>query len=285
MEVLELDDPGADQARRAVEVLEDGGLVLFPRLPFDLGADEISLLDPAILADRSKNVSLDPATGRLGGSRLAGAGHTAASAMIARFSDWAEGLLTGLAPAYAPALQRRRASLRPGPVDTRVLSPRKDDRRLHVDAFPASPVQGRRILRVFANVDPQGRPRVWEVGEEGFEPFAARLRPRFRAGGAESWARQRLGLTRGRRTPYDAAMLELHDRAKLDAAWQAQAPRRRLEFPAGSAWIVCTDSVLHAALSGQHALEQTWLMPVDAMARPDRSPLRMLERMAGRALV
>ena len=73
-------------------------------------------------------------------------------------------------------------------------------------------------------------------------------------------------------------MLQLHDKAKLDDGWQASAPKTRMAFPAGSTWVVYTDSVLHAALSGQHAFEQTYLMPIDGMADERRSPLRILER-------
>ncbi len=46
-----------------------------------------------------------------------------------------------------------------------------------------------------------------------------------------------------------------------------------------------TDAALHAAMGGQHALEQTFLLPVEAMADPDGSPLRTLERLTGRRLV
>jgi len=55
-------------------------------------------------------------------------------------------------------------------------------------------------------------------------------------------------------------------------------------FPAGATWLCFTDQVLHAALSGHSALEQTFHLPVDAMARPERSPLRVLERLTGRVL-
>ena len=42
---------------------------------------------------------------------------------------------------------------------------------------------------------------------------------------------------------------------------------------------------LHAVLSGRCMLEQTILVPVDAMTRPELSPLRVLERMLDRPLV
>ena len=287
-DILTLDaafGPPASRSR-AAEVLESGGLIFLPQTPFRLNNSEQVLVDPAVLAPKSKNVSLDPATGEVGGTSLEGEAKTGMGAMIARYSAFAEGLIGELLPGYSAALQRRRTSFRPGAVETRSLSPRKDDRRLHVDAFPSSPVQGRRILRVFSNVDPMGRDRVWEVGEEDFESFAASLKGRLQGRSELTRALlQTLRVTRGRRTAYDQAMLELHDIAKLDDAWQSAAPRSRIAFPSGSSWIVYTDASLHAALSGQHAFEQTYLLPVEAMYHPERSPLRALERVTGRAMV
>jgi hypothetical protein len=46
-----------------------------------------------------------------------------------------------------------------------------------------------------------------------------------------------------------------------------------------------TDQVSHAAMAGQYQLEQTFLLPVDAMRAPEGSPLRVLERLMGRRLV
>ena len=54
---------------------------------------------------------------------------------------------------------------------------------------------------------------------------------------------------------------------------------------AGSSWLCFTDQVLHAAMAGHHALEQTFYVPVEQMAMPALSPLRVLEAMRGRALV
>jgi hypothetical protein len=145
-------------------------------------------------------------------------------------------------------------------------------------------VQGRRILRVFSNVDPDGEPRVWALGE-GFETYARRFLPRARPETSGlSWAAERLGLTRGRRTAYDRLMLELHDRAKADDAFQASAPRRRVDFAPGETWLVFTDAAPHAALAGRNALEQTFLLPVQAMRDEGASPLRTLERLTGKIL-
>jgi hypothetical protein len=79
-------------------------------------------------------------------------------------------------------------------------------------------------------------------------------------------------------------MRELHDRVKLDLAYQRTAPKRRIEFPPGSSWIVFSDQVLHSVLSGRMALEQTWMLPVASSYDPDTAPLRVLEGLSGRPL-
>ena len=286
IELLELDGEDAPRAgsNRAAQVLEAGGVIIFPARPFTLSSSEQCMLNPAVSDGRSKNISLDPAGGRLSGSGLDAEGRATLEAMIGRFAQTSDSLLAELTPCYAKALQRRRTSFRPDAIADRALSRRKDDRRLHVDAFPASPVQGRRILRVFANVNPVGEARVWNVGEEDFEATARRFRSRLTARGRTARFKAALGVTKGRQSPYDQVMLQLHDAAKLDDAYQANAARRRLAFPAGSMWVVYTDSVMHAALSGQHALEQTYLMPVEAMQDEAMAPIRTLERLTGQRL-
>lgn len=286
VEILRLPaDAGAADGERAADVLEGGGVVMFPDLAFPLSPEEQALADPRVLAPKSKNASWDRGAGALGGVSIEGAERGRLAAMTARYAVFADELLARLLPAYAAAVEPKRTSFRPGAVDERALSPRKDDKRLHFDAFPSSPVGGRRILRVFSNVDPQGRPRLWRLGDEPLEAHArARLRSYARLG-VRARAMEALRITRGRRTDYDAAMLRLHDGAKLDDAWQRTAGFTSVEFSAGSTWIVYTDGVLHAAMRGQNAFEQTYLMPVEAMARPERSPLRTLERLAGRSLV
>ena len=57
-------------------------------------------------------------------------------------------------------------SYRPFEVDQRKLSWRRDDTRLHVDAFPSNPIGEKRILRIFRNINPDGQPRHWRVGED-----------------------------------------------------------------------------------------------------------------------
>jgi hypothetical protein len=275
----------AADCRRAVAALEAGRVVSLPQLPFELGPDETGFLTDRALDDTRKNISFDPATGRCHGSGYEGERLAALTAMMDRFGRQAEALARGLLPGYAPALERGRTSFRPAEIAGRTTTPRHDDKRLHVDAFPTRPMRGKRIFRLFSNIAPDGVVRQWRVGEP-FADFAAQFLPRLRAmPPGQAWAMQVLGLTRGRRSRYDHLMLGLHDAGKLDAAYQERAPRVALTFPPGATWMCFTDAVLHAALAGRCALEQTFYLPVEAMAEPARSPLRVLERLAGRALV
>lgn len=269
---------------RAVDALESGRVVFLPNLAFTLAEDERLFLDPAIAAGDRKNISLDPGATTCDAALLAPADSARLAVMMDRFAQSAQALVAGLAPAYAAHLERARTSYRPAEIAGRAYSPRHDDKRLHVDAFPTRPMRGKRILRVFSNIAADGAARDWRVGEP-FEAFAGAFLPKIRgAPPGLAWAMQTLGLTKGRRSLYDQLMLGLHDAAKLDEAYQASAPQTPIAFPAGSIWFCFTDQVLHAALSGHSALEQTFHLPVAAMAAPERSPLKVLERLSGRVL-
>ena len=263
--------------------LEREGLVVLEDHPFVLTAAEAPLIDPALSDGRAKNISLGP-----DGVRGAAAGETqgaALGALLARYRDFASRLIGELAPGYRSWLQMGRTSLRLRDVDEPAASPRKDDRRLHVDAFASQPTGGRRILRVFSNIDPRGGVRMWRVGEP-FEAHAARFLDRARpALPFEAALLQALGVTRARRTPYDQLMLQIHDRSKLDADYQRTAPARDAAFEAGTSWVVFTDQVVHAAIAGRYAMEQTFYLPIEAMVSPELSPARVLERLTGRSLL
>ncbi len=275
-----------DAATRAaaVEALESGQVLYFPKLPFTVGNSEAALLTDALSNGRAKNISRDP-DGSLQGQSGAAQETAALSAMMGRFATHARALVLGLFPGYATSIEQARTSYRPVEIAGRKYSPLNDDKRLHVDAFPSRPQRGRRILRVFSNIHPMGGARVWHVGE----PFADVAR-RFAAKARkplplEPFLLELLGITRGRRSDYDYLMLGLHDGAKRDLDYQQTSPQLEFAFPAGTTWMCFTDQAMHAALAGQFCLEQTFHVPVAALAHPERSPLKVLERMTGRALV
>jgi hypothetical protein len=271
--------------RHAVDALESGRVLVLPALRFVVADKEQRFLDAESLGGSRKNISLDPDRGTLGNSALPPADVVALGGMMRRFAACTMRLVTGLLPGYMSSLERARTSFRPAEIAGRAYSPRHDDRLLHVDAFPTRPMAGRRILRVFSNIAPDGAPREWRVGEP-FPDFARAFLPRIKPPlPGSAWALQKLGLTKGRRSVYDHVMLALHDAGKLDAAYQADGPKADVSFPAGTTWLCFTDQVLHAALAGHCALEQTFHVPVSALAHPERAPLRVLERLAGRVLV
>ncbi len=277
------DRAGEDATRVAMGHLEAGAVLLLPALSFTVEAAEAALFTPAILGS-AKNASFDPATGRVGGATAPARDVALLGQLMKRFSAAAAGLVDQLLPGYRGRRSRARASFRPAEIAGRQTSWRKDDTRLHVDSFPATPSGGRRILRVFTNVNPEGRARVWRMGDD-FEQVAARFADRLRLplpGSGHLLALVRV--TRTPRSAYDALMLQLHDRMKEDDEFQRRSPQTTFEFPAGSTWLAFTDQVPHAAMSGQYQLEQTFLLPVDAMRSPERSPLRVLERMMKRRL-
>lgn len=273
--------PGEQE--RAILALESGSVLFFPQLRFPLQDGEERLLSPATAAG-AKNVSLDPRSGALRGTGVDPGEIGLLQGVMMRFAAASESLLCNVLPPYAHALERARTSYRPIEIAGRESSWRKDDTRLHVDSFPSSPTSGRRILRVFANLNPHGQARKWRIGEP-FEEVARHFAPKIPAPlPGSSAALSLLRITKNRRSAYDHYMLQLHDRMKADANYQTQSAQRRFDFPPGSAWIVYTDQASHAATAGQYALEQTYYLPVRAMQDPSRSPLRVLETLLGRAL-
>lgn len=265
-----------------VDALEDGKVLYCPQLGFALADSELHFLDPAVLGDEAKSIAFDPVSGVLKHARE---DHGEIAAMMRRYADSARTLVCSLLPRYAAALQTGRTSFRPVGISGRTTSLRKDDTLLHVDAFPTSPVGDRRILRVFSNVNRDGESRHWRIGEP-FRDVAYRFYPKLRKAlpGAAHLLKY-TGLTREFRTRYDQAMLGIHDAMKRAKHYQETVQYTDFNFAPGSTWIVYTDTVSHAALSGQHLFEQTFYLPVAAMADQRKAPLRILEALAGRQLV
>jgi hypothetical protein len=275
--------PGPVQ-ERALRALEEGGVLYFPQLAFPLGAGEQQFLSPAI-AGKSKNVSFDIRTGKVRGSSVDEVAAEQLHGMMQRYANFSNILLDNLLPQYKDDLVQSRTSYRPVQITGRATSWRKDDTRLHVDSFPATPVQGNRILRVFTNVNPNGQPRAWRLGES-FEAVARRYLPSLpRPLWGTSALLRLLKITKSCRSAYDHFMLQLHDGMKANLAYQKDAPQIAYDFPPGSTWMVYTDQVSHAAMGGQYLFEQTYYLPVSAMRDQAQAPLRILERLTERALV
>lgn len=263
--------------------VEDGKVLYFPQLAFGLSREETALLRPELLAPGVRNISWDMQRGLKG---VAGDERVQAQviALVSRFAAQATALVHAMFPAYTSHLGAAPASLRPTSVSGRKQSVRADDRRLHVDAFPSRPNRGERILRVFSNVNPHGEARVWRVGER-FEDVARQFVPRAkRYSRWQASVLNAVGVTKSLRSEYDHLMLQIHDRMKADEDYQRNAPQVRFDFPPGSTWICFSDQTVHAAMSGQHMMEQTFHLPAARQYNPDASPLAILSRLAGRPI-
>jgi hypothetical protein len=267
------------------EQVESGAVLHCPELAFDILPEERALFDPNLSDPKRKSIYLRGMHDAVFGTSASAEKRRQLQALLQRYRDSAMALATGLFPSYRGVMRAASTSFRPRPtgVGRKSLSWRKDDTRLHVDAFPSNPTHGVRILRVFTNVG--STPRVWRVGQP-FTAMALRFLPQvpqYSAWRARLLAR--LGITKRRRTAYDHIMLHLHDGAKDDLDYQRTSPQLQVEFMPGSSWICFSDQVMHAVMGGQYMMEQTIHVPLDALEHPAQSPLAVLERLTASELL
>ncbi|HEY0784776.1 MAG TPA: Kdo hydroxylase family protein [Acidobacteriaceae bacterium] len=299
----EIAGAGPEQAVAWCTELERGEILYFPQTPVALPAEELSFLLGQQQKDSSlhKNIAYKPLAragrGALSGldTRTAEAAEVARLARIMRgYSGAVTAFLTSFLTPYAGRWRLDYASFRPQEEQSRDLPTRKRNDLLHTDAFPTRPTHGARILRFFNNIHPE-RTRDWVVGEPfarlvaRFAPGEIAPRPDSPAAAVLKSVGRSVGLGAAlpavKRTPYDDFMMRFHNFLKENARFQAETERTPVCFPAGSSWMVYTDTVPHAVLAGQYALEQTLLVDAEAMVAPEHAPLRVLEAMAGQRLV
>lgn len=281
------------RARSYCEQLEAGQILFFPAPPFALPEDDRQFLLEQRWAELKlhKNVSYRPGQDLLRGFAGDPTARDRLQRIMRNYSAEVAGFLARFLLPYAGHSTPDTASFRPLEEEGRPLPLHKRNDLLHVDAFPSRPTRGGRILRVFTNLHPS-RPRVW-LTTDRFDGLAPRyafdaglrqiangsflLRPLGRLGRA-------LGLPGAGRSPYDRFMLRFHDYLKENSVFQSGCAKTRLEFPPLGTWLVFSDGVPHAVLSGQFALEYTALVPPAAWVAPQHAPIRVLEALCRRPL-
>jgi hypothetical protein len=285
---------GESQARQCCQALERGEVLYFPQPPFSLPASDREFLLAQQWAElrMHKNVSYRPTDDTLRGVSGDSASAPRIHAILKNYSSEVIAFLTKFLAPYAGKWIIDFASFRPLEEDGRDLPLHKRNDLLHVDAFPSRPTRGGRILRVFTNLN-LSKPRVWQVTG----PFDVLAKQYAQDAGLNSVANNsllsraiqdlggKLGLRGMGRTPYDVFMLRFHDYLKENSRFQETSPKSRLEFPPMSTWMVYTDGVAHAVMSGQYAMEQTFLIPANALVSPEQAPYRILETIAGKPLI
>ena len=280
------------------EQLEEGHVLLFESLPFDFPEEDRQFLIFQQQRDSHphKNISYRPQHDLLRGFP---AGENSSThhmhEVMRRFSQNALQFLSRVLEPYASQWSLDYASFRSEAEQHRRLPLHKRDDLLHVDAFPNRPTGGGRILRCFTNINPT-ESRVWQTTE----PFAELARKHAYSAGLAHFADgngpgglqtvlqnfgRALGFKAPTQSPYDKFMLRCHNYLKENNAFQEHCGKIRLEFPPGSTWICFTDAVPHAVIYGQYAVEQTLIVPLQALLCPEKSPLRTLENLVGRPLI
>ncbi len=281
------------RAREACRQLEVGHIVFLPHSPIEIPAEDRELLLGRKQSSSAyhKNIAYRPVEDRVTGlDRNEVREAEELRRILGEYSrSSVEFLRTFLAP-YAQNWKLEFASFRPMEEKGRQARVHARNDLLHFDSFPTRPTNGARILRFFTNINP-AQNRVW-LTSQTFEAFGPRI---VKAGGLTSSLNnpllqgihsvaRALHLRKANRSPYDDLMHRCHNAMKEDANFQENTPKNRWEFPPNSSWMVFTDCVSHAVLTGQYALEQTFLVPPSALVEPQRSPLAILESVTGRRL-
>jgi hypothetical protein len=290
-----LHNPG--QLRTYCAQLEAGDIIFFPHTPIEIPADDLAFLlgHQQVGGAYHKNIAYRPLEDRITGfdSQDRAIAERLRTIMGRYSRDVTEFLRLFLSP-YQARWKVDYASYRPEEEKGRDLALRKRNDLLHTDAFPTRPTYGDRILRFFNNINPQ-KTRNW-ITTETFDTLVEKMRTgkldgentvpvpssmqmpgmkRVLAGGLGAL------IPSLKRSPYDEFMMRFHNHLKENKSFQQNCPKQHWEFPPGSSWMVYTDMVSHAVLSGQFALEQTLIVSREAMVAPEKSPYGVLSRLAG----
>lgn len=280
------------------EALENGDILFFPSTPFSFPQSEIDFLLTQRQGGSSarKNIAYKPQVDKITNHDTNDkAAAEKLKGILRSYSQRVTTFLSTLLSPYAPHWKHDYASFRPFQEKGRKLRLRARNDLLHCDAFPTRPLHGSRILRFFTNINPS-ESRHW-ITSKDFAQLAQEFMgqvPVPASTGYDLFSRlqrkmkqffRSKGLKVPLRSPYDTFMLKMHHFLKENASFQEGCPKDAWEFPPHSCWAVYTDQVSHAALAGQYALEQTFIIPQKALLCPEKSPVAVLQRLSGRNLV
>jgi 3-deoxy-D-manno-octulosonic acid hydroxylase-like protein len=262
--------------------LEKGEIVQFARCPIELPGPEDqeflrSGLSPYL---KKKNVSWYPRADKLTGVQAPARVMDRAHQILRAHAQRVRGFLEQAMPDFTRDWEPGTSSFRPLEEKGRNLGPHASNELVHVDAGAYGATHGDRILRFFVNLNPL-RDRVWVSRGAFAELFAKHgAEAGVQSGGLDAALPEQAwsGLLKmaGRAfpmarvidsSPYDRRMRRFHNWMKDTPAFQ-QGPTQRFAFPPLSAWMVLTDGVSHACIEGQHALVDTFLVPLRNCRRP-----------------
>lgn len=286
------------------DALEAGSIVYFPQSPVPIPGDEdLSFIRedlPGLI--KLKNISYHP---EAGGIRGLDSEDPAVAERIERILVTVSDDISAFLGQVAPRLTRNATigtcSIRPLEEKGRNLSAHASNELVHVDAGAYGATNGDRILRFFINVNPH-TDRVWAT-KGSFRDVFARHGDKagldYQKGQSNYLAKGpldhlRTGLINGLSkvglpiakvldsSPYDREMRKFHNYMKDTPAFQADPEgHQEFRFPPYSAWMVFTDTVSHACLSGQYCFVQTSIVRLENCRLPELAPINVLRQAAG----
>ncbi len=285
------------------DALERGHIVYFPRSPVPLPSDDDLAFIREVLPKRLKlkNISYHPEAGTIRG--LDGDDSAVGDRVTRILVDVSRKIADFLGHS-APRLTRNwtvgTCSIRPIEERGRNLSAHASNELVHFDAGAYGATNGDRILRFFINVNPS-EDRVWAT-KGNFSDVFARHGHKAGLGYDKAGAKYlekgpldhvRTGLIRTLAaaglpiarvldsSPYDREMRRFHNYMKDTPAFQADPEgHREFRFPPSSAWMVFTDTVSHACLSGQFCFVHTSIVRLENCRLPEQAPINILRQAA-----
>ena len=282
--------------------LERGSVVFFPQSPVQIPcAEDLAFIRqelPELL--RLKNVSYHPEAGRIrgldeGDPQLV----ERVQRILLGVSDSIADFLAKNAPRLVDNWTVGTCSFRPIQEQGRDLDAHASNELIHIDAGAYGATNGDRILRFFINVNPT-EDRVWASKgsfPELFHNHGQRAQLGYAKAGNDyltkgpvDHARTGLINTLAKAvpalkvldsSPYDRVMRKFHNYMKDTPSFQQETQgHEEFRFPPLSAWMVFTDMVSHACLSGQHAFVHTSIVPLNNCRLPEMAPLNILQQAA-----
>lgn len=280
------------------DALERGEIVHFPRSPIELPDDaELRFLREELPGRlRNKNISYHPETDSVPGLKGESDVVARVEGLLKQHARRVEAFLTRMMPTITRDWTVGTSSFRPIQEKGRDLSPHASNELVHIDAGAYGRTNGDRILRFFVNVNPV-EDRVWATRGAFPELYArfgraahvtpdtrrrASLQPgvvdKLRTGVLRSLAAA--GLPQAMMidsSPYDRTMRRFHNFMKDVPEFRDDTSSQvEIRFAPYSAWMVFTDMVSHASLSGQHALVNTFLLRLGNCRLPHLAPYQIL---------
>ncbi len=292
-----LQDFSAASADETQDALEAGRVVYFPQSPIDLpDAKDLEWLRSGLDAElKAKNLSYHPESDSVPRFEADAESKARVEGLLRAHGERVADFWRRALPDFVPDCTFGTTSFRPVEEKGRDLKPRSSNELVHIDAGAYGATNGARILRFFVNVHPT-RDRVW--GTKGsFADLMQRHQPLWEAAkgnkpgvpvekgpldraysGLISTASKVYPLLRViDSSPYDRSMRRIHNYMKETPEFREdRSDYQEIRFPPMSAWMVFTDGISHAALTGQYALISTALIPLKNCRRYERTPYGIL---------